>query len=237
MINESDPYDEIKTPADEDRPMGTSAQPLLTPVQARVLGALMEKQRATPDQYPLTLNALVTACNQKTARTPIMKLDPGEVGHVVAELRDRGLIHVDPGGRAERYDHKLAGHFMLDRHAEAVLCALLLRGPQTPGELRTNTARLTRFESLSAVQTTLDELARHSPPLVRELSRRPGLRERRYAHLLCGEPTAADAASMPAATGPADPGTADDHEARIERLEAEIAALRREVEALKAGSD
>jgi hypothetical protein len=206
------------------------AEPLLTPVQARVLGCLMEKQRTTPDQYPLTLNALVTACNQKSARHPVMKLNPGEVGHTVGELRDRGLIHAGFSGRTERYDHKMAGQFMLDRRQQAVLCVLMLRGPQTPGELRTNTARLADFDDLGAVHTTLDELARHAPPLVRELPRQPGMREQRFAHLLCGEPKV----EAPAAAGAAAGSDASGHEARLARLEAEVATLRDELEAIKA---
>ncbi|TVQ86134.1 MAG: DUF480 domain-containing protein [Chromatiaceae bacterium] len=204
--------------------------PMLTPVEARVLGCLMEKQRTTPEQYPLTLNALVTACNQKTSREPIMRLSPGEVGHTLGELRDRGLVHVSFTGRAERYDHKLAGTFMLDRRAQALLCALLLRGPQTPGELRTNTARLASFDDLASLLDSLQALAGHNPPLVRELPRQPGLREQRYAHLLCGEPAVPAARLVdPPATSPADPDLA----ARVAALEAEVAALRAAVAALQ----
>jgi len=217
----------------DDDATSQAPEPLLTPEEARVLGCLMEKQRTTPDQYPLTLNALVTACNQKSARHPVMKLDPGEVGHIVAELRDRGLIHASFSGRTERYDHKMAGQFMLDRRQQAVLCVLMLRGPQTPGELRTNTARLAEFDDLGAVHATLDELARHGPPLVRELPRQAGMREQRFAHLLCGEPAIADRPAAAASAG-SRPSDAAGYEARIERLEADVKALRAEVEALKA---
>ena len=112
---------------------------LLDPVEARVLGCLMEKQRTTPDAYPLTLNTLVVACNQKTSRNPVMSLGTGEVGHTVNRLRDRDLIHASFAGRAERYDHKMASAYHLDRRAQALICSLMLRGPQTIGELRTNT--------------------------------------------------------------------------------------------------
>jgi uncharacterized protein YceH (UPF0502 family) len=222
-----------------DSPNTTETSPdvadeaLLTPVEARVLGCLMEKQRTTPEQYPLTLNALVTACNQKSARQPVMKLEPGEVGHTVAELRDRGLIHASFTGRTERYDHKIAGHFMLDRRQQAVLCALMLRGPQTVGELRINTARLADFDDLAAMQSTLDELTGHSPPLVRELPRQPGMREQRFAHLLCGEPKL-EAAAAPGTSRVSSQAAAAGMEARLERLEAELADLRSEVDALKA---
>ena len=116
-------------------------EPQLDPVEARVLGCLMEKQRTTPDTYPLTLNALVQACNQKTSRNPVMSLTTGEVGHTVNQLRDREMIHASFSGRTERYDHKMASTYHLDRKEQAVICALMLRGPQTVGELRINTGR------------------------------------------------------------------------------------------------
>jgi len=205
------------------------SEPMLTPVEARVLGCLMEKQRTTPEQYPLTLNALVSACNQKTSRHPVMNLEPGEVGHVVGVLRDRGLIHASFSGRTERYDHKMVGSFMLDRRQQALLCVLMLRGPQTPGELRTNSGRMADFDDLASVQQALDALIHRNPPLVRELPRQAGMREQRFAHLLCGEPVieqpapaAARAASSPSHL-----------EQRIEQLEAEVASLRAELDDLK----
>ncbi|MEA3640771.1 MAG: YceH family protein [Lamprobacter sp.] len=214
-----------------------SREAMLTPIEARVLGCLMEKQRTTPDQYPLTLNALVTACNQKSAREPVMKLTPGEVGHCVGQLRDRGLLHASFTGRSERFDHKLTGHFMLDRQQQALLSVLMLRGPQTTGELRTNSARLAEFDSLAAVQSSLDQLAHHNPPLVRELPRQPGMREQRFVHLLCGEPSAESIAMVASARRPAPPAANAEQEAlahRVEQLETEVAALRAELDALKA---
>jgi uncharacterized protein YceH (UPF0502 family) len=215
-----------------------SNQAMLTPTEARVLGCLMEKQRTTPDQYPLTLNALVTACNQKSAREPVMKLTPGEVGHCVGQLRDRGLLHVSFTGRSERFDHKLTGHFMLDRQQQALLSVLMLRGPQTTGELRTHSARLADFDNLAAVQTSLNQLAHHNPPLVRELPRQPGMREQRFVHLLCGEPSA-ESLRMTATSArhPSPPAASEEQEAlthRVEQLETEVAALRAELDALKA---
>lgn len=206
-------------------------EPMLTPEEARVLGCLMEKQRTTPDQYPLTLNALVTACNQKTSRNPVMHLEVGKVGHVVNLLRDRGLIHASFSGRAERYDHKLAGTFMLDKRQQAILCVLLLRGAQTPGELRTNTARLAAFDDLAGVQATLTELEQHDPPLVRELPRQTGTREQRFAHLLCGEPK--PDLPPPPATRPAGNAAVSALEARVERLETDLAMLRDEIADIK----
>lgn len=214
-----------------------SSEAMLTPIEARVLGCLMEKERTTPDQYPLTLNGLVTACNQKSARDPVMKLTPGEVGHCVGQLRDRGLVHASFNGRSERFDHKLTGHFMLDRQQQALLSVLMLRGPQTTGEMRTNSARLAEFDSLAAVQTSLDQLAHHNPPLVRELPRQPGMREQRFAHLLCGEPSAESIAMAANARQPSPPAANAEQEAltqRVEQLETEVAALRAELDALKA---
>ncbi|MGD8206493.1 MAG: YceH family protein [Thiohalocapsa sp.] len=205
-----------------------SSSAMLDPLEARVLGCLMEKQRTTPDQYPLTLNALVSACNQKTSRAPVMHLEVGQVGHVVNGLRDRGLIHASFSGRTERYDHKMVGAFMLDRRQQAVLCALLLRGPQTPGELRTNAARLAEFNELADVHRTLEEMARRDLPLVRELPRQSGMREQRYAHLLCGEPQIETPAPKAAQAGP----VSADLEERVRRLEAEVAELRAEIATL-----
>jgi uncharacterized protein YceH (UPF0502 family) len=229
MIDDTDPDDLTDMPPDDasaSAPEETGAEPMLKPIEARVIGCLMEKQRTTPDQYPLTLNALVTACNQKTSRHPVMRLTPGEVGHTVNMLRDRGLVHASFSGRTERYDHKMVGTFMLDRRQQALLCTLMLRGAQTPGELRTNTGRMADFDELSDVLETLDALARHNPPLVRELPRQAGMREQRFAHLLCGEPKVESVAPKAPATSPGDND-------RLARLEAEIADLRAEVEALK----
>ena len=208
-------------------------EPMLSTEEARVLGCLMEKQRTTPDQYPLTLNALVTACNQKTSRHPVMHMEVGRVGHTVSQLRDRGLIHASFSGRTERYDHKLAGTFMLDRRQQALLCVLMLRGPQTPGELRTNAARLADFDDLAALQQTLTEMERHDPPLVRELPRLAGMREQRYAHLLCGEPKIESGAARASARDAAQAPVSPELEARVEKLEATVVALRAEIDALK----
>jgi len=207
-------------------------QPQLTAVEARILGCLMEKQRTTPDQYPLTLNALVLACNQKTSRDPVMSLELGEVGHVVNTLRDRGLIYASFAGRTERYDHKMASSFRLDRQEQAVLCTLMLRGPQTLGELRINTGRMAEFSGLPAVADVVQRLAEREPPLVTQLAHLPGKREDRFAHLLCGAPRQ-DLPSPSRGTEPAPAGrTQDAWEARISALEAQVATLQAEVEAL-----
>lgn len=207
--------------------------PFLTPLEARILGCLMEKQRTTPDQYPLTLNALVTACNQKTARHPVMKLTPGEVGHAVGVLRDRGLVHEDLGGRATRFDHKLAGTFMLDRRQQALLCILMLRGPQTLGELRTNASRLADFASLDQVRETLESLITHEREIARELPRQAGMREVRYAQLLTGEPDLSQIREPASASTPQiDTALAE----RVDALEHQVAILMDRLERLERSS-
>jgi uncharacterized protein YceH (UPF0502 family) len=200
--------------------------PQLSQVEARVLGCLMEKQRTTPDTYPLTLNALTQACNQKTSRNPVMRLEVGEVGHTVNELRDRGLIHASFSGRAERYDHKMASNYHLNRQEQALVCALLLRGPQTEGELRTNAGRLAEFADLEAVAETLTGLAEREPPLVVRLPRLPGKREERFGQLLCGEVEQQVSAVVPVAA------YQDSRDDRIAALEAETAVLKKELDAL-----
>ncbi len=211
------------------------SEPLLNPIEARILGCLMEKQRTTPEQYPLTLNALVTACNQKSSRYPVMNLQLGEVAHQVNQLRDRGLIHASFTGRTERYDHKMVGTYHFSREEQALLTVLMLRGPQTLGELRTNSARLVEFPDLGAVTETVRALMDRGPSLVMELPRLPGKREERYMHLLCGAPDPAELAAMSAAAAAA-PVTSTPsgvgHDARVEALEAEVERLRAELNRL-----
>jgi uncharacterized protein YceH (UPF0502 family) len=205
-----------------------AAESQLTPVEARILACLMEKQRTTPDQYPLTLNALVLACNQKTSRDPVMSLEVGEAGHVVNTLRDRSLVYASFAGRTERYDHKMASSFRLDRQEQAVLCTLMLRGPQTLGELRINTGRMAEFADLPAVAEAVRRLSTREVPLVVQLAHLPGKREDRFAHLLCGEPVQELAAhgAEPAA------GRRDPRDDRIGALEAQVAVLSAQIDAL-----
>lgn len=218
----------------EQDPARRAGSPLsalqLTPVEARIIGCLMEKQRTTPEQYPLTLNALVSACNQKSSRHPVMQLETGEVGHTVNQLRDRGLVHASFSGRTERYDHKMVGTYHLSREEQAVLGVLLLRGPQTLGELRTNTGRMAEFADLAAVGDTLKALMERSPALVMELPRLPGRREERFAHLLCGAPPV-EAIPAPVVTARAGPeGIVQG--SRLDALEADLARLREELDRL-----
>jgi uncharacterized protein YceH (UPF0502 family) len=202
----------------------------LTPMQVRVLGALMEKKETTPEQYPLTLNALRNACNQKSARNPVVAYTEGQVGHTVRELEGLGLVREAWGARVAKYEHQAGRALGLQSKGLALMCALLLRGPQTLGELRTNTQRLYEFGDLDDVHYVLERLAEHDPALVVCLPRLPGQKEARYAHLLGGEPDLADfAAAAPTPSAPVD----DDLSARVAALEAEVAGLRQELAALR----
>jgi uncharacterized protein YceH (UPF0502 family) len=197
----------------------------LTAMQARVLGCLLEKKETTPEQYPLTLNALKNACNQKTARSPVTNYTEGEIGHTLRELESLGLVREAWGARVAKYEHCAAKAWDLHSKGLALLCPLMLRGPQTLGELKTHSHRLYEFDDLDDVHYALERLAAHEPPLVVPLPRQPGQKEARFGHLLCGEP------EIPIATPPTGPAT--DLAARVELLEEELAALRTEFAALK----
>ena len=203
----------------DDDAAARPSPPNLTRVEARALGVLIEKASTTPDLYPLTLNAVVVAANQKTSRDPILELEPGEVGHALRTLEDKGYVAVVHGSRALRYEHRIDEALALTRRQRAVLCMLMLRGAQTQNELFVRCERLADFNGADDVRETLERLATRSPPLAVRIPRQPGQREDRYAHLLCGEPEVGDASSA-AASMPR--GTL---EARIEALEARVAAL------------
>jgi uncharacterized protein YceH (UPF0502 family) len=200
----------------------------LDAVEARILGSLVEKDVTTPDYYPLSLNALVNACNQKNNREPVMNLDEGSARHALESLHDKRLAGPAGGAdsRVTKYEHRLQEAFNFTRGETAVLCVLLLRGAQTPGELRGRTERMHHFEDLSDVQAVLQRLMQRDDPLVKMLSRRPGEKESRYVHLLSGD------VEDVAAPLPARPITAPDQE-RISLLENEVATLRRELAELK----
>jgi uncharacterized protein len=201
----------------------------LTPIQVRVLGCLIEKKETTPEQYPLTLNGLRTACNQKTARQPVTAYTEGEVGHTVRELESLGYVREAWGARVAKYEHQAGKVLGLQSKGLALLCPMMLRGPQTPGELKTNAQRLYAFDDLDDVHFMLQRLAEHEPPLVMALPRQPGQKEVRYVHLLGGEPDLAEFEAM-AAAGPATGSLA----ARVESLEAIVEALREELDDLRA---
>jgi hypothetical protein len=171
----------------------------LTPIQARVLGCLMEKKETTPDQYPLSLNALRNACNQRSSRDPVMNCTEGEVGHAVRELQGMKLVSEVWGSRVPRYEHTVAKALGLHSKGIALLSTLMLRGPQTLGELRNHSNRLYAFDDLDDVQFALQKLAEHEPPLATALPRQPGQKEGRFAHLLCGEPELPEPTAAPAA--------------------------------------
>jgi uncharacterized protein len=203
----------------------------LSDIEARVLGALVEKDITTPDYYPLSLNALANACNQKNNRDPIMNLEEGAVRDALNGLQDHGLAGPASGAdsRVTKYEHRLQETFNFSRGETAVLCVLLLRGPQTPGELRGRTERMHHFEDLDAVQSSLQKLIQREPPLVAVLPRQPGTKESRFAHLLCGEVEAGD---LPLSRTIAR-STSSSEQERVSRLEEAVAALQNEVGELR----
>lgn len=206
---------------------------VLNAVEARVLGALMEKEATTPEYYPLSLNALVTACNQKNNREPVMQLDENEVRMALHRLEDHGLAGVSRGtdSRVAKYEHRVQEVFNFTRGEAALVCVLLLRGPQRPGELRGRTERMHRFEELDDVLAALEKLIRRDPPLAAALPRQPGTKEIRYAHLLSGP---VEAAAVVPAESPRAGMAAAVQDDRVERLEAEVAQLRQDVAQMQA---
>jgi uncharacterized protein len=206
----------------------------LSDVEARVLGALVEKESTTPEYYPLSLNALVNACNQKSNRDPVMTLEEEAVRQALRSLSDQAMVRSAGGdSRVAKFEHRLNELYNFHRHEIAVLCVLLLRGPQTPGELRTRAERMYAFQDLEAVHAALHLLMRREPPLVMILPRQPGTKESRYMHLFSGDTVAAEDAVMehPADAQSSDK-TAQDGD-RVAQLEAEIAELRRELNTLR----
>jgi len=202
----------------------------LTTVEARVLGTLMEKARTVPDSYPLSLNSLLMGCNQKTSREPLMELDDAQVASALDALKSAGLVQESSGGRTAKFTHNFQRGVGVFEQAAVLLGVLMLRGPQTAGELRLNTERWYRFADISSVEGFLEELqdrpAEKGGPLVVKLPRGAGTREQRWAHLLCG----------PVQEDDADPRRSTDlagsSAERLERLEAEVAQLRATVQRL-----
>lgn len=200
----------------------------LDPVEVRVLGSLLEKDITTPEYYPLSLNALVAACNQKNNRDPVVSYDEETAGEALDRLRQRGLAFVRSGAghRVEKHGHQLGESLNLGRRELALLCTLMLRGPQTLGELRDRSGRMYDFNDLAEVESALQRLAEREPePLVTQLPRQPGTKEPRWMHRLAGEP----ATEIAGDTAAAEPTRAD----RLARLETEIAGLRAQVGALE----
>ncbi len=208
-----------------------AAAPLLTAIEARILGTLMEKARTVPDSYPLSLNALMLGCNQKTSREPLMTLDEAQLATALDNLQSRDLVRESTGGRTAKFSHNFQRGIGVFEQAAVLLGMLLLRGPQTAGELRLNTERWYPFADISSVEGFLDELqeraAEKGGPLVVKLPRAPGAREQRWAHLLCGPVSATSAED-------ASPQALDrgDMAERLARLEDEVAMLRSAVSSL-----
>lgn len=200
----------------------------LTPVQARVLGCLMEKKETTPEQYPLTLNALRNACNQKTSRYPVVNYSEGEVGHALRELEAMDLVREEWGARVPKYQHLANKGLNLHSQGIALICTLMLRGPQTLGELKTNTHRLFDFGDLDDVQYALQQLIERDPPMVTALPKQPGQKEGRFAHLLCGEPDI-PAPARPAAVALSSTGLED----RVSELEMQLEDLQNRLQVLE----
>jgi len=203
----------------------------LHPVEARVLGSLLEKEITTPEYYPLSLNALINACNQKSNRDPEMSLDEAAVRKALYDLDKQSLVRsVSPAdSRVTKYEHRLQEAFNFYRHEIAVLCVLLLRGPQTPGELRSRADRMHHFDDLDSVLSSLHHLMKREPPLVKALPRQPGTKEVRYAHLLSGDVESWEEKAPEEAESVAQNVDGE----RIAILEGEVGALRNEIADLK----
>jgi hypothetical protein len=197
---------------------------LLSDREVRVLGALIEKEITTPDYYPLSLNALTNACNQKSNRHPVMALDDGDVREALDELSRKWLAGPDSTAesRVTKFGHRVQEVFNFDRRQTALLCELMLRGPQTLGELRTHAERMYRFDDLETLELTLQKLIDRQPPLVKKLPRLPGTKEPRYAHLLAGDNPEWTSVEEPVAA-------AQISDNRIPALEAELAELKRQL--------
>ncbi len=202
--------------------------------EARVLGALVEKEITTPDYYPLTLNALINACNQRSNREPVMDLDEDDTRQALHGLENKQLAGRarSADGRVTKYEHWLGEAFNFSRAETALICVLLLRGPQTPGELRSRTERMHPFTEISDVIAGLQKLMEREPSLVALLPRQPGAREARYAHLLSGP---VESIQMPVDSAPTQviASNTPEQDDRIEKLESTVAELRREVAALR----
>jgi uncharacterized protein YceH (UPF0502 family) len=204
---------------------------LLSDVETRVLGSLVEKELTTPEYYPLSLNALVNACNQKSNRDPVMSLEEAEVREALRTLDKKGLAGPADNmlSRVSKYEHRLQEAYNFTRHEIAVLSELLLRGPQTPGELRSRADRMHKFDDLGIVHSTLNKLMNREPPLVKVLPRQPGTKEVRYAHLMSGD---VEVPLSDPAAGVAPTSSASSIE-RIARLEDHVEKLQSEITELK----
>jgi uncharacterized protein len=207
----------------------------LTEIEARIVGSLIEKQLTTPEYYPLTLNALVAACNQKTNREPVVNYDEKTVTGALDDLRDKNIVYVFYGStsRVPKYKHIVPDVFELEPSETAVMCVLMLRGPQTIGELRERTGRLYDFRDLNDVNETLEGLMKREEPLITRLERAPGQKEARYAHLLCGEVTSYTPPERTVRGGAGSDERVEKLEQELETLKGELSSFRQEFEDFK----
>ena len=218
---------------DADAPQRRRLSRALDATEIRILGSLMEKQLSTPEYYPLTLNALVAACNQKSNREPVMELAENEVHNALERLQDEKLVWKVLGGRAVRYDHNLDAVWHLKRPEKALLTILFLRGAQTAGEMRGRSDRLHQFASIAEVEDILRDMSGHSEPLVRQLPRRPGQKEERWVHTAGGEVAVDERGAAEAAEPQSRTAAAEPLSARVARLEERLAALEEALNALR----
>jgi len=219
-------------PANDSSETSFPSFPLLDATEARIVGCLVEKAAITPEVYPLTVNATVAACNQKTSREPVMHLEVGEVAHALRQLEERGLVKVAPASqRALRYEHRFDAIYGVTARQRAALCVMLLRGPQTLNEILTRTERLTDFPGVDDVRDTLDRLIQREPAYAVRLPRGGGQREDRYMHLLSG-PVDAQAYASATPVRAASPRE-DGLEERVAELEREVAELKEQLAALR----
>lgn len=202
----------------------TSNLPILAAEQIRVLGALMEKCKTTPDYYPMTINGLIAACNQKTSRKPVVQFDESTIATALNSLKIAGLISTATGGsiRNIKYKHNFAIAFPVLPSEVAIMCLLFLRGPQTPGEINTNSGRLYEFETLEEVQQTLEKLSTEKPPYIKQLPRKPGQKEQRYIHLFAGDVASIEEEYLNEET----PKSNNQLEERLTKVETELADLK-----------
>lgn len=203
---------------------------MLSAIEARILGCLIEKEAITPENYPLTANSVQLACNQKNNRDPIMELEPGAVAHALREMEGKRLIRSEHGARAERYEHRFAQAYSVTTQQQALLSVMLLRGPQTASELFTRCERLAKFQNQDEVRDILERLIQRTPTLVVNFGRATGQREDRYMHLLCG-PVSAEEYATTVKSAPSRERTG--LEARIDALENTVASLQAQLDELR----
>jgi uncharacterized protein YceH (UPF0502 family) len=212
-----------------------ASEAMFSAVEARLLACLMEKQLTTPDNYPLTLNSLVIACNQKSNREPVMQLTEGEVGHVARSLSDRHFVKIEYSGRTQKLTHKMQLELDIDRKQQALLTVMLLRSPLTLNELRSRTSRMAEFDNLEDIELIMEIMNDRRKPLVQLIAKGPGQREDRYTHLLCGEIDLRAFQSAPSSL-PSTKSAVPQLEQRIEELEQRVKILEKQL-SIESGDD